>query len=171
MFRLCDRNDITTHCSIHFSVNFVVGLFSNLALEGNRFNHQPGRSVFSEFAIVTSFIGFVYGLLDFFKDALDVSPNDDSKRLPLYSLVFLPSTSLSVLNPSIFFSALDYVGTFSISILGGIIPAAMAWKQRYSQQQNSNPVIKPLIPGGKVTLIALIGVSLAVMVKQVILMQ
>jgi tyrosine-specific transport protein len=64
-------------------------------------------SVFSEFAIVTSFIGFVYGLLDFFKDALDVSPNDDSKRLPLYSLVFLPSSSLSVLNPSIFFSALD----------------------------------------------------------------
>jgi tyrosine-specific transport protein len=47
----------------------------------------------------------------------------------------------------------------------------MAWKQRYSQQQNSNSVIKPLIPGGKVTLIALIGVSLAVMVKQVISMQ
>lgn len=127
-------------------------------------------SVFSEFAIVTSFIGFVYGLLDFFKDVLDVAPNDSSKRLPLYSLVLLPSTSLSVLNPSIFFSALDYAGTFSISVLGGIIPAVMAWKQRYSQQ-DSNPAMKPLIPGGKVTLVMMIGVALALMAKQVISMQ
>jgi tyrosine-specific transport protein len=127
-------------------------------------------SVFSEFAIVTSFIGFVYGLLDFFKDVLDVAPNDSSKRLPLYSLVLLPSTSLSVLNPSIFFSALDYAGTFSISVLGGIIPAVMAWKQRYSQQ-DSNPAMKPLIPGGKVTLVVMIGVALALMAKQVISMQ
>jgi tyrosine-specific transport protein len=128
-------------------------------------------SVFSEFAIVTSFIGFVYGLLDFFKDALDVAPDDNAKRLPLYSLVLLPSTSLSVLNPSIFFAALDYAGTFSISVLGGIIPAVMAWKQRYSQQQDSNPVMKPLIPGGKVTLVVMIAVALAVMAKQVVSMQ
>lgn len=125
-------------------------------------------SVFSEFAIVTSFIGFVYSLLDFFKDMLDVAPNDNSKRLPLYSLVLLPSTSLSILNPSIFFTALDYAGTFSISVLGGIIPAVMAWKQRYSQPQDFNPVTKPLIPGGKVTLVAIAGVAVAVLVKQVI---
>ena len=128
-------------------------------------------SVFSEFAIITSFIGFVYGLLDFFKDVLDVAPNDSSKRLPLYSLVLLPATSLSVLNPSIFFTALDYAGTFSISVLGGIIPALMAWKQRYSQQQASNPVTKPLIPGGKVTLVVIIGVALTVMVRHVVAMK
>jgi tyrosine-specific transport protein len=125
-------------------------------------------SVFSEFAIVTSFIGFVYGLLDFFKDLLDVAPNDSSKRLPLYSLVLLPATSLSVLNPSIFFTALDYAGTFSMSVLGGIIPALMAWKQRYSQQQNSNHALNPLIPGGKVTLVAIASVAMAVMVRHVI---
>jgi tyrosine-specific transport protein len=127
-------------------------------------------SVFSEFAIVTSFIGFVYGLLDFLEDALDVSPDDNSKRLPLYALVILPSTSLSVLNPTIFFTALDYAGAFSISILGGIIPAVMAWKQRY-HQQDSNSVTNPLIPGGKVTLVVMIGVALAVMAKQVLAMK
>ena len=127
-------------------------------------------SVFSEFAIVTSFIGFVYGLLDFFKDVLDVAANDISKRLPLYSLVLLPATSLSVLNPSIFFTALDYAGTFSISVLGGIIPALMAWKQRYSQQQDSHHLTKPLIPGGKVMLVAMISVAMAVMVRHVISM-
>lgn len=128
-------------------------------------------SVFSEFAIVTSFIGFVYGLLDFFKDVLEVSPNDNSQRLPLYSLVLLPATSLSVLNPSIFLAALDYAGTFSISVLGGIIPALMAWKQRYSQLQDSNHVTKPLIPGGKGMLVAMIGVAMAVMVKHAISMK
>jgi tyrosine-specific transport protein len=62
----------------------------------------------------------------------------------------------------------DYAGTFSISVLGGIIPAVMAWKQRYHQQQESTLVTNPLIPGGKVTLIVMIGVAFAVMVKQAI---
>lgn len=127
-------------------------------------------SVFSEFAIVTSFIGFVYSLLDFFKDVLDVAPHDNSKRLELYSLVLLPSTGLSVLNPSIFFTALNYAGTFSISVLGGIIPALMAWKQRYKKQQDLNPATKPLIPGGKVTLVVMIGVALGVIAEHIVSM-
>ena len=131
---------------------------------------SPFHAPNSEFAIVTSFIGFIYGLLDFFKDVFDVAPNDNAKRWELYSLVLVPSTSLSVLNPSIFLTALDYAGTFSISVLGGIIPAVMAWKQRYKNQQDSNHVTKPLTPGGKVTLIVMIGVALALMVKQIISM-
>lgn len=39
----------------------------------------PLISVFSEVAIVTSFIGFVVGLLDFFTDVLNISPGDTSK--------------------------------------------------------------------------------------------
>lgn len=124
-------------------------------------------AIFSEFAIVTSFIGFVYGLLDFFKDVLDVSPHDDSKRLPLYSLVLLPSMSLSALNPSIFLTALDLAGTFSISVLGGIIPAVMTWKQRY-QQEDSSSANKPLVPGGKVTLVLMIAVAFAVILEHVL---
>ncbi len=123
-------------------------------------------SVFSEFAIVTSFIGFVYGLLDFFKGISNVAPNEPSLRLPLYSLILFPPMSLSALNPSIFFTALDYAGTFSISVLAGIIPALMAWKQR-SQQEHSN---MPLVPGGKVTLTVMIGVATAVIVKQILSM-
>lgn len=125
-------------------------------------------SVFSEFAIVTSFIGFVYSLLDFFKDALDVAPHDSSMRLPLYSLVLLPSTSLSVLNPSIFFTAFNYAGTFTISVLGGIIPAMMAWTQRYAQQQDFKAVTKPLIPGGKVTLVVMIAVALGAIAEHIV---
>ena len=128
-------------------------------------------SVFSEFAIVTSFIGFVYGLIDFFKDLFNATPEDPAHRLPLYSLVLLPSMSLSALNPGIFFTALDYVGTFGISVLGGIIPAVMTWKQRYQQSHHHDdrsPVVKPLVPGGRLTLIVMIGVAVSLILRQLV---
>ncbi|MBN3924431.1 aromatic amino acid transport family protein [Nostoc sp. NMS4] len=125
-------------------------------------------SIFSEFAIVTSFIGFVYGLLDLFKDIfLPAKWQQLSSRLPLYSLVLFPPMTLGTLNPSIFFTALDYTGTFSISVLGGIIPALMSWKQR-QEQENSDSTNQPLVPGGKVTLIAIVGVALAMMGRQIL---
>jgi tyrosine-specific transport protein len=120
-------------------------------------------SIFSEFAIVTSFIGFVYGLLDFFKDIFPATPQDSSKRLPLYSLILVPPMSLSALNPNIFLAALDYAGTFSISVLGGILPALMSWKQRQEQEEGLHSTVQPLVPGGKVTLILMIGVALFVL--------
>ncbi len=123
-------------------------------------------SIFSEFAIATSFIGFVYGLLDLFKDIFLPAQRQLSSRLPLYSLVLFPPMTLGTLNPSIFFTALDYTGTFSISVLGGIIPALMSWKQR-QEQENSDSVNQPLVPGGKVTLIVIIGVALAMIGRQI----
>lgn len=124
-------------------------------------------SVFSEFAIVTSFIGFVYGLLDFLKDIPLVALNEPSKRLPLYSLILFPPMSLGILNPNIFLTALDYAGTFSVSVLGGIIPALMIWKQRREQEQSNN-VSQTLVPGGQVTLIIIIGIALVLIGKQIV---
>ncbi|MBD2532807.1 tyrosine transporter [Nostoc flagelliforme FACHB-838] len=124
-------------------------------------------SIFSEFAIVTSFIGFVYGLLDLFKDIFLLAQRGFSSRLPLYSLVLFPPMTLGTLNPSIFFTALDYTGTFSISVLGGIIPALMSWKQR-QEQENSDSINQPLVPGGKVTLIVIIGVALAMIGREIL---
>ncbi|MBW4561057.1 MAG: tyrosine transporter [Mojavia pulchra JT2-VF2] len=123
-------------------------------------------SIFSEFAIATSFIGFVYGLLDFFQEISLSLQGERSNRLPLYSMILLPPMSLGALNPSIFFTALDYAGTFSVSVLGGIIPALMTWKQR-EEQKYSNKINQPFVPGGKVTLTVMIGVALAVIVKQI----
>ena len=119
-------------------------------------------SVFSEFAIATSFIGFTYGLLDFFKDLWHVSLADDRHRLSLYALVLVPAILLATLNPDIFFAALDYAGTFSISLLVGIIPAMMAWKLRV---QLGHPPLIPwaLVPGGPFTLITMIGIATTVL--------
>ncbi|MBC1219238.1 tyrosine transporter [Nostoc sp. UCD121] len=123
-------------------------------------------SIFSEFAIATSFIGFVYGLLDLFGDIF-LAQSQLSNRFPLYSLVLFPPMTLGTLNPSIFFTALDYTGTFSISVLGGIIPALMSWKQR-QEQENSDSTNQLLVPGGKLTLIVMIGVALTMMGRQIL---
>ncbi|MDJ0617360.1 MAG: aromatic amino acid transport family protein [Calothrix sp. MO_192.B10] len=121
-------------------------------------------SIFSEFAIATSFIGFVYGLLDFFSSiSQGVSSNPSSRGLPLISLVLFPSLSLGTLQPSIFFTALDYAGTYSISVLGGIIPALMSWQQRKVSILN-----QPLVPGGKVTLVMMIIIALVIIFRQIL---
>ncbi|OUC14325.1 MAG: tyrosine transporter [Alkalinema sp. CACIAM 70d] len=123
-------------------------------------------SIFSEFAIVTSFIGFVYGLIDFFQDAFQVRTNDSARRLSLYSLVLLPSLGISTLNPNIFLTALEYTGTFSISVLGGILPAVMAWKHRLIHR-SMNPAPAPqFVPGGTGLLSLMVGVAGLVFLRQ-----
>lgn len=125
-------------------------------------------SVFSEFAIATSFIGFTYGLLDFLKDAFQVREITSDNRLPFYSIVFLPALGLSTLNPNIFFTALDYAGAFSISVLGGILPAIMAWTLRYRSPWQTSP--QTLVPGGRGTLIIMVVLAVAVIAIQILTM-
>nr|WP_238553597.1 aromatic amino acid transport family protein [Fortiea contorta] len=125
-------------------------------------------SVFSEFAIVTSFIGLMYGLLDFLREIDLLKQIYSVSQLPLYSIILLPSMSFGVINPNIFFTALDYAGAFSVSVLEGIIPALMAWKQR-EQQQFIDSNHQSFVPGGKLTLMVIIGITLIVIVKQILL--
>ena len=126
-------------------------------------------SIFSEFAIITSFIGITYGLADFFKDVFTITKSEIS-RLPLYSLVLLPPLSFGTLNPSIFLDALKYTGAFSVSILAGIMPALMSWKQ-HQKPAFTNSNSQTLVPGGKITLIILIIGGLFLIVRQLFSIQ
>lgn len=121
-------------------------------------------TVFSEFAIVTSFIGFVYGLIDFFQDLYRLNQMKIS-RLPIFSLVLLPPLGLGTINPYIFFIAIEYSGILTVSILGAIIPAIVSWQQR---QKLPNSIYQSLIPGGKITLAMMIIIAVTLMTKQVI---
>jgi tyrosine-specific transport protein len=121
-------------------------------------------TVFSEFAIVTSFIGFVYGLIDFFQDIYGLNQVKIS-RLPIFSLVLLPPLSLGTINPYIFFIAIEYSGILTVSILGAIIPAIISWQQR---KKVTNGIYQSLIPGGKITLAMMIIIAVTLMTKQII---
>ena len=123
-------------------------------------------SIFSEFAIVTSFIGITYGLADFFQD-ISIITKSEISRLPLYSLVLLPPLSLGTFNPNLFFHALEYTGAFSVSILGGIMPALMSWKQSQTPEF-TNGNYQTLVPGGKITLIFIMVGALFLICRQIL---
>ncbi len=95
---------------------------------------RPGvgavASVFSEFAIATSFIGFSLGLFSVLEDIFRNLKIASSllRRLLFYALILLPPLALSAVNPNIFLSAIGWAGAFGNSVLFGIIPAVMMWR-------------------------------------------
>ncbi|RZC89217.1 hypothetical protein C5167_030911 [Papaver somniferum] len=99
----------------------------------------PIIEVFSFLAIATSYIGFVLGLTDFLSDLLKL-PSGQRKPLP-YLLTLFPPLVLSLLDPEIFFKALDFAGTYGE-------------RQSNSAQAQITP---RLVPGGKITLAFMIG--------------
>lgn len=111
-------------------------------------------SVFSELAIVTSLIGFVYGMTEAVGDVAGISSTDrermDLKPL-IYSGVLLPPLLLSIINPNIFYDALDYGGAFGVSTLFLVLPPIMVWKLRYGEEQKQLTTM-PMVFGGKITL-------------------
>ncbi|PON59204.1 Tryptophan/tyrosine permease [Parasponia andersonii] len=114
----------------------------------------PVVEVFSLLAIATSYIGFVLGLTDFLADLLKL-PAGRGSPAP-YLLTLIPPLALALLDPEIFFKALDFAGTYGVLVLFGILPAAMSWSDRYSALSPSMNLPR-LVPGGKLTLSIVLG--------------
>ncbi|GJU60641.1 tyrosine-specific transport protein-like protein isoform X1 [Tanacetum coccineum] len=125
----------------------------------------PIVGAFSLLAIATSYIGFVLGLSDFLSDLLKL-PSDRSRPLP-YLLTLFPPLILSLLDPDIFFKALDFAGTYGVLVLFGILPAAMTWSDRYSTSSVSLN-LPQLVPGGRFTLSLVIGGAGYVIITELI---
>uniref|UniRef100_A0A803PY02 Tyrosine-specific transport protein n=1 Tax=Cannabis sativa TaxID=3483 RepID=A0A803PY02_CANSA len=115
----------------------------------------PIVEAFSLLAIATSYIGFVLGLSDFLADLLKL-PADRGSPVP-YILTLFPPLALSLLDPDIFFKALDFAGTYGVLVLFGVVPAAMSWSDRYSSSSPSSMLLPQLVPGGKITLSIILG--------------
>ena len=132
---------------------------------------QPGLgaaiSAFSEFAIATSFIGFALGLLSVFEDILSPAFRANNGRLPAYALIFLPPLAFSVIDPNIFFDAIELAGAFGNSVLFGIIPALMAWKSRESHE--SSPEIMRFVPGGRGVLVGMVAIAAIIIVQNALI--
>lgn len=125
----------------------------------------PIVGAFSLLAIATSYIGFVLGLSDFLADLLKL-PSDRNRPLP-YLLTLFPPLILSLLDPDIFFKALDFAGTYGVLVLFGILPAAMTWSDRYSTSSVSMN-LPQLVPGGRFTLSLVIGGAGYVIISELI---
>ena len=93
---------------------------------------------FSSIALITSLIGFTYGLIDAFTDVFKLpqeGPKFEEWKAALFALVFLPPLALSVTDPDIFFNALDLGGAFGVSTLFLLLPPIMVWGQRYGDDK------------------------------------
>lgn len=105
----------------------LIQMFSTASGSASTVNIGVVIDIFSEFAIITSFIGFVTGLVSFYGD---VFPDKfriitSENVLPLYSLILVPPFLIACADPSVFLQALDITGTFGISLLFGLIPPIM----------------------------------------------
>lgn len=128
-------------------------------------------AVFSLAAIVTSFFGFYFGLRSYICDILNVAedPLDPNTKPPpavdasIDAAILFPPLAIASVNPNIFLKALDVAGTFGITTLFLIIPAAIAWKQR-NDLSNAAEKVLPFVPGGNATLyIVIIAASVIVL--------
>ena len=90
----------------------------------------------------------------------DLKIRDTSRDLLLYSLVLIPPTLIAIINPNIFMGALDFAGTYGISILFGIFPPLLAYvsrnklliKKPNNDYEYSNEY-QNLVPGGNISLL------------------
>ena len=126
-------------------------------------------SIFSELAITTSLIGFIYGIINAFSDLMSNRPNNsiisteteprettqsttfDDYKPAFFAAALIPPLALSVSDPDIFFNALDYGGAFGVSTLFLVLPPLMIWKMRYGEEQQPLAV-RPMVPFGKIPL-------------------
>lgn len=121
----------------------------------------PVSAVFAFCALVTSLLGVSLGLFDFLADGLPI-PKGRRGRLALLALVFGIPLLVVELNPSLFYTALNYAGGFGVALLLGILPILMAWSLRSRQQSLSYR-----LPGGKPLLLFLLFLIVSAVVIEV----
>jgi tyrosine-specific transport protein len=173
-----DRGKITKSLVIGTSVPLIMFLAWNAVILGNIVNFpdalQTGLDpisflrnegvggevlsqlviVFSELAVTTSLIGFIYGLLDALTDAFQLpvnGPKFNRWKPLLFAGALLPPFLFSLGNPDVFYEALDYGGAFGVSTLFLVLPPIMAWQQRYGENKTTLTV-PPMVPFGKIPL-------------------
>lgn len=104
------------------------------------------------FSLLTSLLLQSFALTHFLSDGLKMNTREP---FSVMLLVLIPPFILSVLQPGIFFKALDFAGGICAVVLFGILPVLMVWIGRYRMNISSQ---HPLW-GGKATLGALLFIA------------
>jgi len=121
-------------------------------------------AIFSLCALVTSVLGVSWSMVGLL---YDITQTRDYK--PLKHLLFVVITLLPPLLFALFFQrgfemALRYAGIF-VAILLGLLPALMVWSGRY--HKNYAKPIHFQLPGGKISLLAMVGFSVLLVVLEI----
>ncbi|KAL3810319.1 hypothetical protein ACHAXA_008254 [Cyclostephanos tholiformis] len=124
-------------------------------------------AVVSEMAVTTSLVGVVLGFVNEFNDAIGkaiprLSPADaDKDKWNVALLTLLPPAIVSIAlgypSTELYdvdnYQIVDYTGIFGSSVLFMILPALMAWTNRYGVEDPPRPLtVRPMVPLGKIPL-------------------
>ena len=123
---------------------------------------SSGNLFFSEFALITSFLGVLLSLCDFLADGLNIKKNKKG-RLLLILMSCFPPLFLALVFPSSFMLALGYAGGL-VAILYGFLPSLVVYKSRYVSKL---PAPSYKFFGGKILLCSLIAIAVVVIVLQI----
>lgn len=107
-------------------------------------------NIFSNCAILTSFLGVVLALSDFLEDGLNIQKYSSPKTISAL-LTLGPPLLISLIIPkesSGFLLALDLSGLL-VTFLFGILPVIMVWRARYIEKLDG----EYRLPGGKTSLV------------------
>lgn len=118
--------------------------------------------LFTSIAVVTSFLGVSLCLIDFLADGFQLQKEGRSKVL-IYAMTFLPPVVIVLFKPGIFVKALEYAGIYCVVLLM-LLPAWMAWFGRYRRGLANGF----RVPGGKLLLIMVMLISVALLVQAVL---
>jgi len=109
-------------------------------------------AVFSFFAVSTSFVGISIAFFDFWADGLKWEKKGQ-KRTALLALVFAIPLLFVLIDPSIFFKALDLAGGLGMILLLGVLPILFVWSGRYVHKHTP---VHHFVKGGKPILVAML---------------
>ncbi len=128
--------------------------------------HQPTIShlfqFFSSISMLTAFLGVSLCLFDFLSDGLSLKKKGKEGYL-ITSLVFIPPLGLVLFYPGIYIQAMQYAGMICVVLLL-FLPALMVYVGRYYQHRNSKAFVTP---GGKLSVILILGFSIALLIHKI----
>ncbi|KAL7531996.1 hypothetical protein ACHAWF_011222 [Thalassiosira exigua] len=182
-----DREQITKAIVVGSTTALVCYLAWNAVMVGNAFGGggagvagaaPPAATVATELAVVTSLVGTVLGFVNEFDDAVGTLPSDspgpkEDDKWKLALLTLLPPAIASVAlgarcAPRVDnYQVIDYAGIFGSSTLFLVLPALMAWENRYGSDDPPRPLtVRPMVPLGKIPLGSLYKAAGTLIVEQ-----
>lgn len=112
------------------------------------------------FAILTSFLAQTLSLVHFLADGLKVR-SGKKENLLLLLLTLMPPLFFAIVNPTIFYAALNFAGGFCAVVLFGLLPVLMVWKERKTKEATEY-----IVSGGTPLLMAILAIALFVLFYQ-----
>lgn len=151
---------------LNSSQNQTANLVSTLTTTVHAQDVTFATKVFTAVCMVTSFLGVGLCLNDFLADGLSME-KVGRQNLILNGITFLPPLIVVIFFPNVFVKALEYAGIICVILLI-LMPAWMAWCERYvPRKANPQPKVFTVF-GGKPILLLLIVFAIVLLIWSVV---